>query len=93
MPTNNFSQNELNAIAPYTRAVAVTLSDSVDLAETPRAINVHKSGSTSVAVKVTFAGDTTPVTLNLVSASIAPVRVSRIWLTGTDASAVITALY
>lgn len=93
MPTNNFSQNQLSTLAPYTRAVAVTLSDTTDLAETPRAINVHKSGSTSIAVKVTMAGDTSPVTLNLVSASINPVRVSRIWSTGTDAGAVIVALY
>lgn len=93
MPINNFSQNQLSTLAPYTRAVALTLSDSTDLVETSRALNVHKAGSTSVAVKVTMAGDTTPVTLNLVSASIAEVRVSRVWSTGTDAGAVITALY
>ena len=93
MPTNNFSATDPGVMAPYTRAVAVTLSDTTDLAETTRALNVHKAGSTSVAVKVTLAGDSSPVTLNLVSASIAPIRVSRVWSTGTDAGAVILALY
>ena len=93
MPTNNFAQNHLSTLAPYTRAVAVTLSDTVDLVEIPRAINVHKSGSTSVAVKVTMAGDTVPVTLNISEATTLPVRVSRVWLTGTDASASVVALY
>lgn len=77
----------------YSRAVAVTLSDSTDLSEPCRAINVHKSGATSVAVKVTMLGDTTPVTLNIAEATTLPVRCSRIWSTGTDVSATIVALY
>ena len=93
MATDKFSSTDPGVNAPYTRAVAVTLSDSVDLAEVSRALNVHKSGSTSVAVKVTMAGDGSTVTLNIAEASTLPVRVSRVWLTGTDASATVVALY
>lgn len=93
MPTNlQSASTDPNFNDSYRRAVALTLSDSTDLAEIPRAVNVHKSGSTSVALKVTLEGDTTPVTLNLVSASITPIRAKRVWLTGSDATSVI-ALY
>ena len=91
--TNNFMLNDPGINAPYSRATAVTLSDSQDLAEVTRAINVHKTGATSVAVKVTMAGDGSVVTLNIGEATTLPVRVSRVWLTGTDASATVVALY
>jgi hypothetical protein len=91
MPTNNFSQNQLSTLAPYTRAVSVTASDSNDLAETTRAIHIH-AGAASTPIKVTMAGDTTAVTLNLQTGFIYPLRVSRIWATGTTATTLI-ALY
>lgn len=93
MPTNSFSATDPGVSAPYTRAVAVTLSDSADLAEVSRALNVHKAGATSVAVKVTMVGDSSPVTLNIAEAATLPVRVSRVWSTGTDAGATVVALY
>lgn len=93
MPTNSFAQTDTGIIAPFTRAVAVTPNDSTDLAEVSRGLNVHKSGSTSIAVKVTMADDSTAVTLNLINASVTPMRVARVWSTGTDAGATILALY
>lgn len=93
MATDNFKATDPGIVAPYTRAVAVTPNDAADIAEVTRAINVHKAGSTSVAVKVTLAGDSAAVTLNLASASVTPVRVARVWSTGTDAGAVVVALY
>lgn len=93
MPTSiTYANTDPNYNNSYARAVAITPNDSIDLAEVTRAINVHKSGSTSIALKVTLQGDTTPVTLNLVSASVTPIIAKRIWATGTDATSVI-ALY
>jgi hypothetical protein len=91
VPTDKFSQNERGVIAPYTRAVTITPSDSTDLAETPRALQIH-AGTGSTPVKVTMAGDSAAVTMNLQTGFIFPLRVSRVWATGTSATSVI-ALY
>jgi len=91
MPTNKFSQNDASVIAPYTRAVSLTLSDTVDLTETPRGLHVH-AGTASTPVKVIMAGDTVAVTLQLQTGFIYPLRVSRVYATGTSATTVI-ALY
>ncbi|CAB4187503.1 hypothetical protein UFOVP1158_27 [uncultured Caudovirales phage] len=93
MPTNNFSQNDEAVIAPYTRAVAITPSDSTDLVEVPRALNVHKTGGQShTTVKCILSGDTVAVSLILPIGNIVPIRASRVYSTGTDATTVI-ALY
>ena len=91
VPTDKFSQNEHGVIAPYTRAVTITPSDSTDLVETPRALQIHAS-TNSTPVKVTMAGDSAAVTMNLQTGFIFPLRVSRVWATGTSATIVI-ALY
>lgn len=93
MPTNNFSQNDEAVIAPYTRAVAVTPSDSTDLVEVSRALNVHRTGGQShTTVKCILSGDTVAVSLVVPIGDIIPIRVSRVYSTGTDATAVV-ALY
>ena len=93
MPTNNFSQNDEAVIAPYTRAVAVTPSDSADLVEVSRALNVHRTGGQShTTVKCILSGDTVAVSLVLSIGDIVPIRVSRVYSTGTDATTVV-ALY
>lgn len=91
-PTDKFSQTDPAVNSPYTRGVAITPSDTTDLAETPRAINFLKGGGGHAALKVTLEGDTTPVTLNLDHAGIYPIRPSRIWATDTTATNII-ALY
>lgn len=92
MPTDVFSQDDGAILAPYTRAVAITPSDSTDLAEIPRAINFLKGGGGHAALKVTLEGDTNPVTLYLDHAQIYPIRPSRIWSTDTTATNIV-ALY
>jgi len=91
VPTNNFSQNGNATRAPYTRAVAVTPSDTVDLTEVSRGLNVH-SALASCPVKVMMQGDTVAVILQLQTGFIYPLRVSRVYATGTTATTVV-ALY
>ena len=91
MPTNNFAQTDPAINAPYNRAVTITPSDSVDLTEIPRALNIH-AATASTPVKVIMQGDTTAVTLQLQTGFIYPLRVSRVYATGTSATSVI-ALY
>jgi hypothetical protein len=93
VPTNNFAQSDSASLAPYTRAVTITPNDSTDLVEVPRALNVHKSGVQSHAtVKCILSGDTVAVSLTLLIGDIVPIRTSRVYSTGTDATTVI-ALY
>jgi len=91
VPTNSFSQNDEAVLAPYTRAVTITPSDSADLVEVPRAIQIH-AGTASTPVKVIMQGDTVAVTFQLQTGFIFPLRVSRVYATGTSATSVI-ALY
>lgn len=91
--TDKFASSEPSILSPYTRGVAITPSDSTDLAEIPRAINVHKgTGGTVTAIKVTLSADSAPVTLNFAVGAVIPIRPIRIWATGTDATAIV-ALY
>lgn len=92
MPSlDKYGQNEIAVIAPYTRAVTITPSDSADLTEIPRALNIH-AGTASTPVKVIFQDDTVAVTLQLQTGFIYPIRVTRVYATGTSATSVI-ALY
>jgi hypothetical protein len=91
MPTNKFSSNSVSVLAPYTRAVTITPSDTVDLTETTRAINVYAAASPTT-VKVIFQDDTVAVTLYLQTGKTYPLRVTRIYSTGTTATAIV-ALY
>ena len=94
MPPTNFFQSTDAAInSPYTRAKSLTLSDTVDVTEVPRALNVHKTGGqTHTTVKCILIGDTVAVSLVVPIGQFVPVRVSRVYATGTDATTVI-ALY
>ncbi len=91
MPINNFAQSDGSVIAPYQRAVTLTPSDSTDLVEFSRGLNVYATVSPTT-VKVIMQNDTTPVTLQLQTGVIYPLRVSRVYATGTAATAII-ALY
>lgn len=79
----------------YSRGLQITPDDAADLAEPTRALHVHAVSAGSIQVTVTFVGDEdgTSTVLNLAHATIAPIRVKRVWLTGTDAGAYIVALY
>lgn len=91
--TNNFSQTDPGIIAPFTRAVAITPNDSTDLVEITRGLNVHKgTGGTTTDVKVLLAGDADPVTLTFQVGFVIPLRIRRVYATGTDATRIV-ALY
>lgn len=93
MATNNFSQNDPGIVAPYTRAVAVTPSDTTDLAEVTRALNVHKgTGGSTTDLAVIMAGDSSAITLTFAVGTTIPIRVRRVLATGTDATRIV-ALY
>jgi len=79
-----FAQYQVGLESPAVRASNVTPSDSVDLAEASRAINVATSGT----VRVTTIGGTT-ATLYVTAGSAFPVRVLRIWATGTTATNIV----
>lgn len=91
MPTNNFAQTDPAINAPYNRAVTITPSDSVDLTEITRALNISAAVSPTT-VKVILSGDTVAVTLSLQTGKVYPIRASRVYATGTTATTVI-ALY
>ena len=65
-------------------ATAVTLSNTVDL-ETPSVIYVGSGGN----VKVTTAQDDDVTFTGMLSGSIIPVQVIRVWATGTSATSLV----
>ncbi len=71
--------------APAYKAAAVTPSDSTDLAEDARFLYVGVAGH----VKVTTAGGST-VTFSNVPVGFFPVRVTRVWSTGTTATGILS---
>lgn len=84
MPLRQMTVNEL---APYTAAVAVTPSDTVNFTEVPRAIYVGGAGNIVAVMDgaaVTFTG--VPV------GTILPIKPTRINLTSTTATLML-ALY
>ena len=70
--------------SPAIRAIDVTPSDTADLAEASRAINVATSGS----VRITTTGGTT-ATIQVAAGIAFPVRATRIWATGTTATNIV----
>jgi hypothetical protein len=91
MPINNFESRDA-ALPSYTRALAVTPNNTTDLAETTRAIIVDHATLQHAMVNVILSGDTAAVTIPIRVGVVTPLRVTRVRVTGTDASTVI-ALY
>ena len=80
--SDKFSNYHSGLESPAERAFAITSNDSTDLTVYPRAIYVGGAGNVKVT---TLGGDT--VTLNgAVAGSILPVRVVRVFSTGTTAT-------
>lgn len=70
--------------SPATRLVSATPSDADDLSHASRAINVATSGAVRVT---TLGGDVETI---FIAAGIAfPLRVTRIWATGTTAAGIV----
>lgn len=79
-----FSQYRIGLESPAVRLLSVVPSDTADIPEASRAINVATSGT----VRITTVGGTTATVF--VAAGIAfPVRATRIWSTGTTAANIV----
>lgn len=92
MASNRFSQTDPAILAPYTRGVTVTPSDTVDLAEVSRGIFATKGTSSHSTIVVLLADNTTTTTFDLARGEYLPLRVKRVYATGTDATNIV-ALY
>jgi hypothetical protein len=82
MAVDEYKSHKSEVDSPVRHAIAVTPSDSADLATASRAIYIGGAGNIQVT---TVDGDT--VTMNGVTAgSFYPIRVARVWSTGTTAT-------
>lgn len=82
--TDHFKTHAIGMSDPIQNAAAVTPDDAADLANTTRAVFVGTGGN----LRVTLAtGDT--VTFANVGAGWHPLRVTRVWATGTSASNIV----
>lgn len=71
--------------SPATRAAAITPSDGVDVAVVPRALYCLVSGT----VRVTVRDSVAPVDLYMLAGVPLPLRVVRVWATGTTATGIV----
>lgn len=76
---NDYGKSEW---APATKAAAITGSDTVDLADVSRGIYVGGAGD----IKVDMANGGTVTLSGALAGSILPIRVSRVYSTGTTAT-------
>lgn len=85
--SDRFSNFALGLDSPAVNLMEITPDDAQDLTECSRALNVAVSGMVRVT---TVLGDT--ATINIAAGIPFPVRVRRVWQTGTTATG-ICALY
>lgn len=85
--SDRFANYALGLESPAVNLIEITPNDTQDLSEFSRALNVAVSGMVRVT---TVRGDT--ATINIAAGIPFPVRVRRVWQTGTTASG-ICALY
>lgn len=81
---NRKKSTPISVTSPITGAAAVTPNDSTDLAETTVSLYVGTAGT----LKVTFEDDST-ATYAAIAAGRHPLRVKRVWATGTSASNIV----
>lgn len=78
-----FQNHKTGLDSPAVQLHAVTPSDTADLPSASRGINVATSG----IVKITTVGGTTGA-IYVVAGVVFPVRVTRVWATGTTATGI-----
>ena len=79
---DTFLASETNLNGPYCDAAAVVPNDAADLATLSRALYVGTTGD----ITVTMAGGEANVLIKAAPVGILPLRVSRVWATGTTAT-------
>ena len=82
--TDAFAKHQIGLESPAIRLLPVTPSDTDDLSAASRAINVAASGTVRVT---TIAGSTG--TIYVAAGNAFPIRVKRIWSTGTTAGNIV----
>lgn len=84
---DDYFQYTSDLSSPATHCAVAALSDTVDLTDITRAISFTVAG----AIKVTMLGGETVVipSGNLNTGQMNPMRVSRIWATGTAATGIL----
>lgn len=82
---DQFENFETGLTSPYENAEAVTLSDSADLPNVPRALWVGGPGD----IKVTIKGGGTVTLIGAGKGAFLPIRATRVWLTGTTATSIV----
>lgn len=86
MPTQDFfERNAASLTSPAINAFSVTPNDSTDIVEVTRGLYVGVSGD----VKVTTAAGDTVTFVGLAAGVMHPIRVTRVWSTGTTATDII----
>lgn len=83
--TDEFAGFNAGLTSPISRAAEVTPSNSEDLETATRGLYVGAAGD----VKVTLVGGDTVTLVDLVAGVIHPLRVSRVWATGTEATGIV----
>lgn len=82
--TDIFSAYNSGLESPATHLVSVTPDDDNDLPAASRGINVAQTGS----LRVTTVGDTTE-TVHIAAGVAFPLRVKRVWQSGTTATGIV----
>lgn len=82
--TDIFSDYSSGLESPATHLAAIVPSDTSDLSVASRGINVSTSG----AIRVSTVGGTTE-TIFVAAGAAFPLRVTRIWSTGTTATGIV----
>lgn len=82
--TDAFSDFTTGLESPATKLLTVTPDDTADLSDVSRALNVTTTGQ----VRVTTVGGSTE-TITIAAGIAFPVRVERVWATGTTATGIV----
>ncbi|ARO14916.1 hypothetical protein BVG79_01572 [Ketogulonicigenium robustum] len=85
MPNDPFRNAATGLQSPAVQAAAITPSNTVDLPNVPRAIYATTAGN----LRVTMLAGGEPVTLPVLVGVPLPVRVQRVWATGTTAAGLV----
>ncbi|GGE26538.1 hypothetical protein SAMN05421774_11264 [Gemmobacter megaterium] len=84
-PIDMFTYSATALADPASAALAITPSDGSDLLMVPRAL--YCTGAGTVQVTMRAGGD--PVILPMLVGTPLPVRVTRVWATGTTATGIV----
>ena len=86
MANDDFNKNQPGLGSPARNVASVTPNDSVDLTKSSRALYVGVAGD----IKITTVQGDTVTFVGVLSGTILPIRVQRVFATGTTATSIIS---